>query len=109
MIPSMFAALGWKTLIVFGSFNFVSLPPVYFFFPETNGRSLEEINLLFAAHSPVVSENEREFERMLREAGGNVAVAERRMMEMNAQVGEEDFERVGEKVGGGFEKGEVSE
>ncbi|KAI9874336.1 MAG: hypothetical protein M1830_009855, partial [Pleopsidium flavum] len=92
VIPSMFATLGWTTLIVFGSFNFCSLPLVYLFFPETNGRSLEEINLLFAAHSPIVSANEREFRRMLDEAGGNVAVAERRLVEdLDALAGEKDI------------------
>jgi len=78
--------------MVFASFNFCSLPLVYLFFPETNGRTLEEINLLFAAHSPIVSANEREFRRMLDEAGGNVAVAERRLVEeLDALAGEEDI------------------
>ena len=80
VIPSMFSTLGWKKLIVFGAFNFCSLPLV-FFFPETKGRSLEEINLLFSSSSPLASENEKAYRRMLEEAGGNVAVAERRMME----------------------------
>ncbi len=85
----MFSTLGYKTLIVFGVFNFLSLPLVYLFFPETRGRTLEEINLLFAAESPLASANEREYHRLLNEAGGNVAVAERRMMEdMDMAVGE---------------------
>ncbi|KAJ9612480.1 hypothetical protein H2200_004077 [Cladophialophora chaetospira] len=81
VIPSMFSALGWKTLIVFGCFNFVSLPLVFFFFPETLGRSLEEVNLIFAAQSPYVSANEKEYSRRLAEAGGDVTVAERRLLE----------------------------
>jgi hypothetical protein len=80
VIPSMFATLGWKTLIVFGSFNFASLPLVYYFFPETNGRSLEEINLLFAAETAFVRANEKVFGEMLEAAGGDVALAERRLM-----------------------------
>jgi hypothetical protein len=79
VIPSMFSALGWKTLIVFGCFNFASLPLVYFFFPETLGRSLEEVNLLFTANSPFVSANKQEYERRLRDAGGDVIAAERRL------------------------------
>jgi hypothetical protein len=71
----------FKTLIVFGAFNFASLPSVYFFFPETNKRTLEEINLLFASDGPLVKDNEREFRKLLGEAGGNVAVAERRLLE----------------------------
>ena len=81
VIPSMFSALGFKTLIVFGCFNFASLPLVYLFFPETLGRSLEEINLLFAAQSPLVKANEAEYRRRMADAGGNVAVAERRLVE----------------------------
>ncbi|KAL2069461.1 hypothetical protein VTL71DRAFT_14140 [Oculimacula yallundae] len=89
VIPSMFAALQWKTLIVFGAFNFASLPLVYFFFPETNGRSLEEINLLFAASSPFVKANEKEFAAMLAAAGGNVAEAERALVnEVDRSAGE---------------------
>ena len=98
----MFSTLGYKTLIVFGVFNFLSLPLVYLFFPETKGRTLEEINLLFAAESPIASANEREYHRLLNEAGGNVAVAERQMME------DEDM-AVGEKFVGEVEKASFDE
>jgi hypothetical protein len=81
VIPSMFSALGWKTLVVFGCFNFVSLPLVFFFFPETLGRSLEEVNLLFAAETPYVSANEKEYRHRLAEASGDVTVAERELLE----------------------------
>ncbi|KAK5271945.1 hypothetical protein LTR99_000896 [Exophiala xenobiotica] len=79
-IPSMFAVLGYKALIVFGAFNFASLPLVYLFFPETKGRSLEEINLLFASASPLASANEAEYTRLLTEAGGDVAQAEHKLL-----------------------------
>jgi hypothetical protein len=75
-------------LIVFASFNFASLPLVYFFFPETGGRTLEGINLLFAAEGPLVSENEKEFRRRLDEAAGNVARAERRIMDEVDEISE---------------------
>ena len=81
VIPSMFSALGWKTLIVFGCFNFASLPLVYLYFPETWGRSLEEVNLLFAAPSSYVSANEKEYRRRIADAGGDVTVAEKRLLE----------------------------
>jgi hypothetical protein len=79
-IPSMFAVLGYKALIVFGAFNFASLPLVYLFFPETKGRSLEEINLLFASASPLASANEAEYTRLLSESGGDVARAEHKLL-----------------------------
>jgi hypothetical protein len=75
----MFASLQWKTLMVFASFNVACLPLVYFFFPETNGRTLEEINLLFMAESPLVSANEKAFADRLAQADGDVAEAERRL------------------------------
>ncbi|CAL5867991.1 uncharacterized protein PFLUO_LOCUS2214 [Penicillium psychrofluorescens] len=79
VIPSMFASLQWKTLMVFASFNIACLPLVYLFFPETNGRTLEEINLLFMADSPLVFANEKAFADRLSQAGGDMAEAERRL------------------------------
>jgi hypothetical protein len=84
----MFTTLQWKTLIVFASFNFASPPLVYFFFPETNGRTLEEINLLFTVERPSVSENETEFRRRPDEAAGNGARAERRVMDEVDEISE---------------------
>lgn len=75
----MFASLQWKTLMVFASFNIACLPLVYFFFPETNGRTLEEINLLFTAESSLVSANENAFADRLAQAGGDLAEAERQL------------------------------
>jgi hypothetical protein len=46
------------------------------------------MNLLFAADSILVSENKREYDRMVSEAGGNIAVAERRLFEsVDAEFG----------------------
>ncbi|KAK5459901.1 hypothetical protein LTS15_004030 [Exophiala xenobiotica] len=81
-LPSMFESLGWKTLMVFAAFNVASIPLVYFFFPETANRSLEEINLLFSLNNPLVSANEAEYKKMLLEANGNAAVAERRLLDL---------------------------
>lgn len=53
----------------------------FLFFPETLGRSLEEVNLLFAAQSPYVSANEKEYRCRTADAGGNVTAAERRLLE----------------------------
>lgn len=36
-----FNNIGWKTYIVFAALNAFIIPVVYFFFPETSGRSLE--------------------------------------------------------------------
>lgn len=45
----MFENIGWGTYAFFACCNFVIiLPVVIFFFPETKGKSLEEIDLIFA-------------------------------------------------------------
>lgn len=93
-LPSMFEALGWKTLMVFACFNVAALPLVYFFFPETANRSLEEVNLLFSMDNPLVSVNEAEYEKMLAEANGNAAVAERRLLDIVDTANGEKEERL---------------
>lgn len=90
-LPSMFVALGWKTLMVFACFNVATIPLVYFFFIETANRSLEEINLLFSLDNPLVSANEKAYAKMIEDANGSVAVAERRLMDsVDEANGEKD-------------------
>lgn len=85
---------------------------MYFIYPETNGRSLEEMNLLFASPSLLVSANKREYDRMLKEAGGNVAVAERRLFD-NADAETKEIDdradtlSIGEKEMTGYSEAKV--
>lgn len=81
VIPIMLSRLGYGTYIFFGAMNAVAMPIVYFFYPEVARRSLEEINLLFTSDSLLVKANMAEYERRIDEAGGNVAVAARRLLE----------------------------
>lgn len=46
--PPMFANLRWQTYVVFAVCNFAWVPLIYLFYPETGGRSLEEVDILFA-------------------------------------------------------------
>lgn len=46
--PVMIDAIGWGTYLFFAAWNAVFIPVMYFFYPETAGRSLEEIDLIFA-------------------------------------------------------------
>ncbi|EJC98736.1 general substrate transporter [Fomitiporia mediterranea MF3/22] len=51
-----FENISWGTYIVFASLNAFIIPVVYFFFPETAGRSLEDMDVVFAlAHNEGVS------------------------------------------------------
>ena len=55
----MFGALGEKTFYIFAACNVITIPMVWALYPETNQRTLEEINLLFASDSIWVWEAEK--------------------------------------------------
>jgi hypothetical protein len=40
--------INWRVFIIFAVLNFLWIPIVYFFYPETKGLELEDINLIFA-------------------------------------------------------------
>lgn len=75
LCPVMFDAIGEKTLYIFGACNFLTLPMVYCLYPESNQRTLEEMDLLFAAKSPWVWNAEKNFAKMKRENPQLVAAA----------------------------------
>lgn len=45
--PYLFFDTTWRTYIVFAVLNFVFVPILYFLYPETGGRSLEEVDVVF--------------------------------------------------------------
>lgn len=47
--PPAFANLGYQTYIIFAVFCAAIFPCVFFYFPETKNRKLEEMNVIFAA------------------------------------------------------------
>ncbi|KAI9627331.1 hypothetical protein H4Q26_017429 [Puccinia striiformis f. sp. tritici PST-130] len=49
--PFLFNAITHWTFILFSAINFFTLPNVYFLLPETAGRSLEDMNILFESDS----------------------------------------------------------
>ncbi|KAI9661343.1 MAG: hypothetical protein M1831_003076 [Alyxoria varia] len=64
LLPSMFKNLAEKSFYVFAAVNFLSIPVVWAFYPESNQRTLEEMDLLFAAESPFNWQAEKHFERL---------------------------------------------
>ncbi|PYH49628.1 putative MFS monosaccharide transporter [Aspergillus saccharolyticus JOP 1030-1] len=46
--PVMVSRIGWGTYLFFAAWNAIFIPVIWFFYPETAGRSLEEIDLIFA-------------------------------------------------------------
>ena len=47
-VPPGLSHIAWKTYFIFGTFNFVAFIHVFFCFPETAGRTLEEIEEVFS-------------------------------------------------------------
>lgn len=47
--PICFNAIDHHTYLIFFGINFCMVPVFYFLYPETKGRSLEEVDLIFAA------------------------------------------------------------
>lgn len=50
-LPS-FQHIGWKTYIIFAVWDFFQGATIYFLAPETKGRTLEELDDIFAAKNP---------------------------------------------------------
>jgi hypothetical protein len=44
----MTASIGSYTFLIFAIANMIFLPFIWFFYPETTGRTLEELDVLFA-------------------------------------------------------------
>ena len=40
--------INWRVFVIFTVLNFLWIPIVFFFYPETKGLELEDINLIFA-------------------------------------------------------------
>lgn len=45
--PIAFQRISWRTWIILAATNFAILPLIYFFYPETAFRSLEEVDVIF--------------------------------------------------------------
>ncbi|KAI9890474.1 MAG: hypothetical protein M1814_003958 [Vezdaea aestivalis] len=61
LCPIMFDKVGPSTLFIFGACNIITIPMVWALYPESNQRTLEEMNLLFAADTPWNWDAERNF------------------------------------------------
>ena len=77
MLPIVFKALGEKTYYIFGIANVITLPMVYCLYPESNQRTLEEMNLVFASDSPWVWNCEKNY-RLLKEQNPELVQAAER-------------------------------
>ncbi|KAF8857869.1 putative MFS monosaccharide transporter [Acephala macrosclerotiorum] len=67
LCPVMFNSINEKTLYIFAISNVITLPMVWALYPESNQRTLEEMDLLFAAKTPWVWDAEKNFARLKEE------------------------------------------
>ena len=85
----MFNAISEYTLFIFAACNIITIPMVWALYPETNQRTLEEMNLLFAADSPWVWDAERNYRALMEENPELVQAARNRSLtgaELEAQL-----------------------
>ena len=61
LCPVMFKALNEKTYYIFAACNVITIPMVWALYPESNQRTLEEMDLLFASDSIWNWDAERKF------------------------------------------------
>jgi hypothetical protein len=77
LLPTIFAKLNEKTLYLFGAVNAATIVIVWALYPETNQRTLEEMNLVFASDSIWNWEAEKNF-AILKEQNPELVQAARR-------------------------------
>jgi hypothetical protein len=63
--PICFQRLGEKTFYIFGALNIAYVPLSHVFLPETGGKTLEQMVLLFASKSPLVWDDVKEYNRLM--------------------------------------------
>lgn len=67
LLPTIFARLNEKTLYIFGGVNALALVVVWALYPETNQRTLEEIDIIFECDSIWNWEAEKRIARLKEE------------------------------------------
>ena len=93
----MFDSIGEKTLYVFAACNAVSIPMVWAFYPESNQRTLEDMDLLFASDSWFVSDAEKTFKRLKAENPGYMQAMHQKNDLLDAEVGHEKVDTAKEE------------
>lgn len=74
----MFNSIHEKTLYIFAISNVITIPMVWALYPESNQRTLEDMDLLFAARTPWNWDAERTFARLKAENPGYMQASSRK-------------------------------
>ncbi|EXL97735.1 general substrate transporter [Fusarium oxysporum II5] len=87
LCPVMFSAIGENTLHIFGACNIIAIPMVWALYPESNQRTLEEMDLLFAADTPWVWDAEKKFKELKEKQPGLVTASAHNRDVMDVEPG----------------------
>ncbi|GLI75490.1 hypothetical protein PoHVEF18_003746 [Penicillium ochrochloron] len=87
LCPVMFDSIGEKTLYVFAASNVITIPMVWALYPESNQRTLEDMDLLFAAKTPWTWDAEKTFARLKAENPGMVDITSRKNSVVDPETG----------------------
>ncbi|KAF6802738.1 MFS monosaccharide transporter [Colletotrichum musicola] len=87
LLPTIFERLNEKTLYLFGAVNVVCIVVVWALYPESNQRTLEEMDLVFASDSIWNWEAEKNFARLKAENPGLVRAAHKGHGVVNSEAG----------------------
>ena len=104
LLPTIFAKLSEKTLYIFGGVNAFAIVMVWALYPETNQRTLEEMNLVFAADSIWNWEAEKNFKILVEENPDLVQAARRGSAAIDPETGLPKVDRNG-SIGSGEKDG----
>lgn len=83
----MFDSIGEKTLYVFAASNVITIPMVWALYPESNQRTLEDMDLLFAAKTPWTWDAEKTFARLKAENPGMLDITSRKNSVVDPETG----------------------
>lgn len=95
LLPTIFAKLQESTLYIFGGVNILSIIVVWALYPETNQRTLEEMNLVFASDSIWNWEAEKNYKILVEENPELVQAARRGSSVVDPETGLPKPERMG--------------
>jgi hypothetical protein len=84
----MFNNIQEKTYYIYAAVNVITIPIVWALYPESNQRTLEEMDLLFAADSIWNWEAEKNYRRLVEENPGIVQAAKRAQSVLDPETGE---------------------
>ncbi|KAF2469722.1 high affinity glucose transporter [Lindgomyces ingoldianus] len=84
-VPPAFVNIQWKVYIIFGVFCTTMAIHVFFMFPETSGKTLEEVEQMFEHHIPAWK-TKVEFQKIRRAEGGEIDDKEAAMRRQESPV-----------------------